>query len=176
MSNYGGKDFARSFRIVRKNTIQIAQEIPDDQYGFRAAPDTRTVGDTLAHIAAGTLWVRHAHGRDKKTFLSFDDFKVYMGEGAALEADIKARSKAEIIAALEREGETFAGWLETLSDADLAETVGFPAPLDPPSKTRFEMLLGPKEHEMHHRAQLMVAERLLGIVPHLTRARIARQA
>jgi uncharacterized damage-inducible protein DinB len=31
------------------------------------------------------------------------------------------------------------------------------------------MLLGPKEHEMHHRAQLMVVERLLGITPHLTR-------
>jgi len=30
------------------------------------------------------------------------------------------------------------------------------------------MLLGTKEHEMHHRGQLMVMERLLGIVPHLT--------
>jgi uncharacterized damage-inducible protein DinB len=28
-----------------------------------------------------------------------------------------------------------------------------------------------KEHEMHHRAQLMVVERLLGVVPHLTRNR-----
>jgi len=28
-----------------------------------------------------------------------------------------------------------------------------------------------KEHEMHHRAQLTVIERLLGIVPHLTRNR-----
>ena len=29
--------------------------------------------------------------------------------------------------------------------------------------------LGPKEHEMHHRAQLMLIERMLGITPHLTR-------
>jgi len=36
------------------------------------------------------------------------------------------------------------------------------------SKTRFEMLLGVKEHEMHHRGQLMLMERLIGIVPHLT--------
>jgi len=35
------------------------------------------------------------------------------------------------------------------------------------------MLIGTKEHEMHHRAQLMVIERLLGIVPHLTRKRAA---
>jgi uncharacterized damage-inducible protein DinB len=33
------------------------------------------------------------------------------------------------------------------------------------------MLIGTKEHEMHHRAQLMVTERLLGIVPHITRNR-----
>jgi uncharacterized damage-inducible protein DinB len=42
---------------------------------------------------------------------------------------------------------------------------------NPAVKNRFEMLLGTKEHEMHHRAQLMVIERLLGIVPHLTRNR-----
>ena len=35
----------------------------------------------------------------------------------------------------------------------------------------FEMLLGVKEHEMHHRGQLFLIERMLGIVPHLTRAR-----
>ena len=27
-----------------------------------------------------------------------------------------------------------------------------------------------KEHEMHHRAQLMLIERMIGIMPHLTRA------
>jgi uncharacterized damage-inducible protein DinB len=37
------------------------------------------------------------------------------------------------------------------------------------SKTRFERILGAKEHEMHHRAQLMLIERQFGIVPHLTR-------
>ena len=31
------------------------------------------------------------------------------------------------------------------------------------------MLIAPKEHEMHHRAQLMVVKRMLGITPHLTR-------
>jgi uncharacterized damage-inducible protein DinB len=45
-----------------------------------------------------------------------------------------------------------------------------------PSKTRFEMVLSAKEHEMHHRAQLMLVERMLGIVPHLTRAMQERMA
>jgi hypothetical protein len=46
----------------------------------------------------------------------------------------------------------------------------------PPTKTRFEMLLGSKEHEMHHRAQLMLIERMLGIIPHLARQMQERMA
>jgi uncharacterized damage-inducible protein DinB len=38
------------------------------------------------------------------------------------------------------------------------------------------MLIGTKDHEMHHRGQLMVMERMLGIVPHLTRSRQASRA
>ena len=48
--------------------------------------------------------------------------------------------------------------------------------MTPSSKSRFEMILGVKEHEMHHRAQLMVMERMIGIVPHLTREMQARMA
>ena len=40
-------------------------------------------------------------------------------------------------------------------------------------KSRLEMPSA-KEHEMHHRAQLMLIERQLGIVPHLTRQMQAR--
>jgi uncharacterized damage-inducible protein DinB len=46
----------------------------------------------------------------------------------------------------------------------------------PATRTRFDMLLAPKEHEMHHRGQLMLLERLVGVVPHLTRQRQEQQA
>jgi uncharacterized damage-inducible protein DinB len=61
--------------------------------------------------------------------------------------------------------------LEAMTDAQLAERVSFPPPVQPASRSRFEMLLSVKEHEMHHRGQLMLIERMLGIIPHLTRAR-----
>ena len=51
MTYYGGKELAASFRTVRNNTIKIAEEIPENKYDFRAAPDTRSIGQTLAHIA-----------------------------------------------------------------------------------------------------------------------------
>jgi uncharacterized damage-inducible protein DinB len=88
--------------------------------------------------------------------------------------ETKPRSKAEIIELLRTEGEQFAAWLETLTPEFLAETV-----TEPDGKTarsRFESLLGAKEHEMHHRAQLMLIERQLGVVPHLTRQRQERIA
>jgi len=51
-----------------------------------------------------------------------------------------------------------------------------PPGAEPATKSRFEMLLGAKEHEMHHRAQLMTAQRMIGQVPHLTRQMQERMA
>jgi uncharacterized damage-inducible protein DinB len=48
--------------------------------------------------------------------------------------------------------------------------------MQPPAKSRFEMLLGAKEHEMHHRGQLMLMQRMIGLVPHLTRQMQERAA
>ena len=36
MTYYGGKELAAAFRTVRKNTIQIAEDIPEDKYDFQA--------------------------------------------------------------------------------------------------------------------------------------------
>jgi uncharacterized damage-inducible protein DinB len=85
----------------------------------------------------------------------------------------RSRSKAEIIELLRAEGERWVEWVEQLPEALLSEQVHMAGGV---SKNRFEMLLGTKEHEMQHRAQLTVIERLLGIVPHLTRNRQASRA
>jgi uncharacterized damage-inducible protein DinB len=65
------------------------------------------------------------------------------------------------------EGVQFAAWLETVTPEFLAEMVTEPDGKS--AKSRLERLLSAKEHEMHHRAQLMLIERQLGIVPHITR-------
>ena len=81
----------------------------------------------------------------------------------------KPRTKAELIAYLKDEGGKFASFIEGLSESFLAEQVSMRPGTEPATKTRFEMLLSAKEHEMHHRGQLMLLERMIGIVPHLTR-------
>jgi uncharacterized damage-inducible protein DinB len=173
MDYYGAKELAESFRTVRRNTIQIAEDIPEDQYGYRVTPDVQSVAEELAHVAAATWWQEQAHVVDKKTFITFEDFGTYMARSGEIEKSLT--TKTQIVDALRKKGEEFARFLESLTPEQLAERVSFPPPIQPSTKSRFEMLLGVKEHEMHHRGKLMVVERLLGIVPHLTRARQQRQ-
>ena len=162
MGVYGGKEMAAAFRTVRKNTIQIAEDIPEDKYGFVPAPGVKPVGKTLVHMAISPgLWPELAK---VTTFVGFD-FSSVRERFAAEEAT--TRSKAEIVELLRSEGEKFAAWLESLSDEFLA--VGVTDGDGKTVKTRFERLLGGKEHEMHHRGQLMLVERQLGITPHLTK-------
>ena len=159
MTYYGGKELAASFRTVRDNTIQIAEEIPEGKYDFRAAPDTQERRqDAGAHRAR----IRHsdAHALEQDRRSQEGQFPELMQKFGAEEA--KPRTKAEIIALLETEGDEFASFLEGLTESFLAEPVTMPPGAQPATKSRFEMLLSPKEHEMHHRGQLMMMERMLG--------------
>jgi uncharacterized damage-inducible protein DinB len=170
---YGPKSLADSFRTVRKNTLTIAQEIPEDQYGFKATPDVMSVGELLAHLAISPMWQIEVHTNKVENI----DFAYFGSRLQQATLDEKAlRTKDAIIKALTENGEKFAAFVESVDEATLASVVTFPPPIQPASKSRFEMLMGPKEHEMHHRGQLMLIQRMLGQVPELTRRREAFRA
>jgi uncharacterized damage-inducible protein DinB len=152
----------------------IAEEIPEDKYGYRAVEGTRTVGEMLAHIALGGKFQEQINLIEKRFSMEGLDYVKFMSGVAAETA--KPRTKAEIVALLKEEGEKYAEALEALPDDFLGESIVMPPGGIPPSRTRFDMLMSVKEHEMHHRGQLMLIERLLGITPHLTRANQARRA
>ena len=174
MTYYGGKDLAAAFRTVRENTIKIAEEIPESKYDFKPAPECRSIGQTLAHLAVSTGFQSHVHRNkisDMKTVNFMELFQKFTAE------ESKPRTKAELIAFLKSEGDKFASFLENLPEAFFAEQVTMPpgAP-GPATKSRFEMLMSAKEHEMHHRGQLMTIQRIIGQVPHLTRQMQERMA
>ena len=167
MNYYGGKELAESFRTVRKNTLAIAEDIPEDKYDFRPMPETRSVGELLAHIALSPVFQQKIHAEERRTNLAGFDFPALMKR---LSAEEKApRTKAQVVEMLTKDGEAWAKWMEGLDDNFLGEVVTMPPGGTPPARTRFDMILSVKEHEMHHRGQLMLIERILGIVPHLTR-------
>jgi len=169
---YGGKELARAYRTVRGNTIKTAEEIAESKLDFSAASGTRTVRQLLTHIALTDSW----SGVHKEKRTSFDGMNFPEIVGQMMAEEQKPRTKAELIAMLKERGETTAAWLESLSDDFLAEKFNQPPGTEPAQKTRFEMVMGMKEHEMHHRAQLMLIQRMIGQVPHLTRAQQERWA
>ena len=169
---YGGKDFARAYRTVRGNTVKAVEEIPESSLDFAPASGARTVRQLVTHIAMTDVFLG-VH-RERRTSFAGMNFPELVGQLRAEEE--KPRTKAELLALLQERGEATAVWLEAVSDEVLAERFDQPPGNEPATKSRFEMIMGLKEHEMHHRAQLMLIQRMVGQVPHLTRAMQARFA
>src|SRR6516162_9761643 len=105
MSIYGGKQLANAFRTVRKNTIQVAQDIPEDKYSFAFAPEVRTVARMLTHVAISTRIWEEVDKKRLTTLVGFD-FLGMVDKFNAEEA--KPRTKAEILELLRKEVQQFA--------------------------------------------------------------------
>src|SRR5258708_36025006 len=97
MTYYGGKEMAASFRTVRANTVKIAEEIPEDKYSFKPANESRTIGQTLTHIALGSGFQFHIHG-NKISDLTSVNFPAMLRTIQPEEA--KPRRRADIVAVL----------------------------------------------------------------------------
>ncbi len=150
LAPYGGHELANAFRTVRKNTIKTAEDISDAHYGLTAAPGMRTVAQILAHSAYNSRIAEDIHRTKRIT--GFEGYNFVAVVRGVMAEEAKLTTKPALLA-------------ERVENFDKSG-----------SRARLEMLLSPKEHEMHQRGQLMVAQRIVGVVPHLTREREARMA
>ena len=128
----------------------------------------------LTHIAVSYRFQHQIHAVQRRSNLEGFDFMGLFQQLGTEEA--KPRTKAETIDLLRKEGEIWANFMGGLSEDFLGQIVQFPKGATPPAKSRLEMIISVKEHEMHHRGQLFLIERIIGIVPHLTREMQARMA
>ena len=160
---YGVRQLVDSMRAVRANTILMADDIPESHYAYRPTAVSRSIAETLVHIA--WLWTsdRVLHEEEHLHTLEGFDFPALLKTSEVEEK--RPRSKAEILELLRTEGERQLRWMEQLPAALLAERVQLPGG---GSVSRFEMILATKEHELQHRAQLTVIDRLIGVVPRFT--------
>src|ERR1700710_2554674 len=102
MTYYGAEELARSFRTVRNNTIKIAEEIPEEQYGFRPAEGCRSIAETLVHVAIMSRVPEQIHLIEHRSTLVGFDFFGIMGK---LQAEVKVpRTKAQVLELLRTEG------------------------------------------------------------------------
>src|SRR6516165_5617416 len=103
MTYYG----AKAFKTVRKNTIQVAEDIPEDKYSYKAAPDVRSVGELLSHIALAPTFQLEFHGNSSSSFSSFNFMPLF--ERLAAET-AKPRTKAQVIELLRSESDKFSSF------------------------------------------------------------------
>ena len=146
---YGGKELAASFRTVRSNTIRLRKTFLK-AYDFRRP--TRGRSQTLAHIAA----VRVAHSRARIDDLA--NFPELMQKPAPRKP---GRARGEIVAFLIRGRRSRLPRSLPRVLAETSDAAGLSR------KSRFEMCS--LRHEMHHRGQLMMLQRIRR--PHLTQMR-----
>src|SRR5262249_16672718 len=124
MDVYGPKQLAESMRTVRKNTILIAEDIPEKDFGYRPTPESRSVAETLIHIAFLSRPDRLLHEEEHVFSLEGFSFGALIKKSEAEEK--RPRSKIEIITLLRTEGDRWCQWVEGLPEAVLSEQVRQP--------------------------------------------------
>ena len=83
---YGAKDLARSYRTVRGNTVQMAEEIPESKLDFAPVPGIRTVRQLLTHIALSDSF-SGVH-KEKRTSFEGINFPQLVGQMMAEEREM----------------------------------------------------------------------------------------
>jgi uncharacterized damage-inducible protein DinB len=150
-----------SWKDVRLGFIAEVEKIPSDHFSFRATADTRSIAELIQHVVEAQ--------------------KFLVGETCRANSDLRRQSFAdhikeyapEVGSVIEQEG--LLGLLRSSMDqaeANLrAYADGMQEPilrLDGRPASKIDFMNFVVSHEMYHRGQLTVYERLLGIEPELT--------
>jgi hypothetical protein len=89
MEYYGAKGLAESFRTVRKNTLAVAGDIPEDKYGFRPAAGSRSVAEPLVDIATSNRLQHKFRGVNRRTSFAGIHFAAVVSEFEAEERRLR---------------------------------------------------------------------------------------
>lgn len=146
---------------TRAGLIQEVEKIPEDQFSFRATPETRSVAELLQHIIEAQKTLVGETCRID-TNLRRQSFAAHIAEYAPRVKDVT--QKDELIqllrTSMDETVDRIAAWSDKL-DESMARLDGKQTP-----KSAFLAFM--VSHEMYHRGQLTVYERLLNIEPVLT--------
>ncbi len=150
-----------SWKTVRQDTAQAVEDMPDAELDFKPVPEVNTFREIARHIL-GSSYAITGMLLDGVETLNREELmrrlpQVRMDTGAAeLASELRARFDERLPALVAQTPEFYAGMVTRM---------------DGQRVTRLEMIQTAKEHELTHRAQLFMYQRLKGIVPVTTRRR-----
>jgi uncharacterized damage-inducible protein DinB len=133
------------YGYMKTNVLKTAEKVPEEKYSFSATEDTRSIGQLLAHIADAQF-----------AFCGI----IQTGKAVTKDAEHTAKTKADIVKAL---NDSFAlcdaDWT-AMTDANSADMVIFHGPV-----TKLALIGFNTAHSLEHYGNLVTNMRLCKIVP-----------
>jgi uncharacterized damage-inducible protein DinB len=145
-------DLTRTLIMERRFSYNIYNAIPKDRGDYRPREEMKTIAGQLSHIGACEEWLVQGLRHDN---WGFDVF-----------TDRPERTVEEALAFMEFSRQRLMSLVDELQDEGLDRPVG-PNPFFSAQMARGNVILVALPHECHHRGQLVVYLRLLGITPPL---------
>ncbi len=149
------------WKVTRSGLIDEVEKIPDDQFSFRATPETRSIAELVQHIIESQK-ILVAEGCHEAADIRRQTFAAHTQEHAAGVSGVT--DKQGLINLLRSAMDDSESCMSALAAKWDEPMMG----LDGKQTTRGAFLTFAFSHEMYHRGQLTVFERLLNIEPVLT--------
>lgn len=138
--------FLEKWENSKNYLLEIAEAMPEENYGFKPTEREMSFGEQLLHIKQNMDWLSTSY---------------FTSETYKKEENAQQKSKAEIISELKKSFNRVSEILKNTSDESLQETVEFFA--GPKSKLQILNLL--QDHVTHHRGQIIVYLNLKEVKP-----------
>ncbi len=155
------ENIIESWKEVRDGLIEEANQIPSDKFSFQPAPDSRSVAQVLQHLAESQKFLVGEACRPDTNLMrqSFAEHIRHYAPGVR-----EVNDKDELLNLLRATMDESAEKLRGAAD-EMQNTM---KRFDGKEMTKLAFISFAIAHEMYHRGQLTVYERLLGIEPALT--------
>jgi uncharacterized damage-inducible protein DinB len=147
---------------VRAGFVDELAQIPADQFDFRPTPDVRSVAEIVRHIIEAQKFMAGEVCRPDTNFKRLpilELIKSHAGDLAAIEG------KEALVELMKESMKSTEAALRSFGEEALEETM---ERLDGKLMPKTDFLYFTISHEMYHRGQITVYQRLLGMEPVLT--------
>src|SRR5215813_5457953 len=153
------------WKEVRAGLIAELAQIPAEQFGFQATSESRSVAGIICHIIETQKFLTDKMCRPDTDFKRLPKGQIReLVERQAAEAH-SGGDKEELIGSLRSTIESAEAALRAFGEEGMREKV---AGLDGKKRSKLVLLYLYITHEMYHRGQISVYERLMRIEPALT--------
>ena len=144
-------DYVQRLENSQKYLNLVAEAMPAEQYDFKVTPESMSFEEHLMHISWAMDWHSQSllNGRPARDWATDTELKV------------ASKTKAEMIATVNN---TFETTIQLLKDFDTTQ-LNDPIAYGELERSKRQVLLILTDHITHHRAQMLVAMRLNGLVP-----------